>query len=118
MRACYKKRKHIWYISTSNKNTQRFTRKKLGESREIGRVGNPDIPQFNNIYFLQAGQPTDDWKSDPEGGQESAVSKAVRGVTKFASQVRIRHWLAFYTLSLDFFKGKICYESMFKHTQR
>ena len=41
------------------------------------------------FFSRQVGQPTDDWKSDPEGGQESAVSKAVRGVTRFASQVSI-----------------------------
>ena len=37
--------------------------------------------------ITQVGKPTDDWKNDPEGGPESAVSRAVRGATKFASQV-------------------------------
>lgn len=35
----------------------------------------------------QVGKPTDDWKNDPEGVPESAMSKAVRGATKFATQV-------------------------------
>ena len=40
------------------------------------------------LYIVvQVGKPTDDWKNDPEGIPEAALSKAVRGATKFASQV-------------------------------
>ena len=38
---------------------------------------------------VQVGKPTDDWKNDPEGIPEGAVSKAVRGATKLATQVNI-----------------------------
>ena len=39
-------------------------------------------------YYFQVGKPNDDWKNDPEGVPEGAVSKAVRGASKLASQVR------------------------------
>ena len=38
---------------------------------------------------VKVGKPTDDWKKDPEGVPEEAVSKAVRGATKIATQVRL-----------------------------
>ena len=45
------------------------------------------IVKFMCPVILQVGKPTDDWKNDPEGIPEGAVSKAVRGATKLATQV-------------------------------
>lgn len=37
--------------------------------------------------YIQVGKPSDDYRNDPEGKPESAISKAVRGGAKLAARV-------------------------------
>lgn len=42
---------------------------------------------YDILHCIQVGKPSAQWRDDPEGKPESAVSKAVRQTAKLASQV-------------------------------